>query len=393
MPTREIAFSDLTTADLIVDAIYKGGSAPNVSADPLQRLLPVGNSGGFRYKGRGSGSGIANCPLIALFSTEDEPNWPDHLDVETGRFIYYGDNRRPGHQLHDTPRGGNRLLEQMFDALHSANRTAIPPLFIFTTTGVGRDVRFRGLAAPGAPSLQAADDLLAVWKTEKGSRFQNYRATFTVLNVPCVGRQWITDILSGQPLSTNAPQAWTEFVAKNAYDVLAAPRALAHRKPAQQRPHTSAGIQIIEAIHHHFEHRPFDFEKCAVELARMMDQNVVDCDLTRPWRDGGRDAVGFYRIGPPSDPIRVEFALEAKCYKLSKGNGVEQTSRLIARLRHRQFGIFVTTSFLNEQAYQEIRDDAHPVIVLSSGDIVQLLASKGYATVAAVQQWLRATFP
>jgi Restriction endonuclease AspBHI N-terminal len=255
--------------------------------------------------------------------TEDEPNWPDHLDVETGRFTYYGDNRRPGHQLHDTPKGGNRLLQQVFDDLHSGKRAAIPPICIFTSTGNGRDISFRGLAAPGAPSLQALDDLVAIWKTANGSRFQNYRATFTVLNADHVGREWISDILTGQPLSKNAPSAWWQFVSSVAYNVLAAPRALAYRKPSQQKPVTATGVQIIEAIHQHFQNRPYDFEKCAVELARMMDRNVVDCDLTRPWRDGGRDAVRFYRIGPPSDPIRVEFALEAKCYKLANGNGGE----------------------------------------------------------------------
>jgi hypothetical protein len=241
--------------------------------------------------------------------------------------------------------------------------------------------------------LQASDDLVAIWKTAGGSRFQNYRATFSVLSAESVGRQWIDDILSRQPLSTNAPAPWNKFVANGTYHLLAAPRSLAHRKRAQQKPATPAGMLIIEAIRQHFENRPYDFEKCAVELSRMMDQNVVDCDLTRPWRDGGRDAVGFYRIGPASDPIRVEFALEAKCYKITSGNGVKQTSRLISRLRHRQFGIFVTTSFLHEQAYQEIREDAHPVIVVSGGDIVQLLASKGYSTVEAVRQWLRTNFP
>ena len=396
MPTaHEVAFADLPTSDLIVDAIYKGGAATNVGADALARLLPVGNSGGFRYRMRGGVGGIANCALIALFSTEDEPNWPDHLDVETGHFTYYGDNRRPGHQLDDTPRGGNRLLQQIFAELHGspANRPALPPIFIFTGTGVGRDVRFRGLAAPGAPGLQSTDDLMAIWKTAKGSRFQNYRATFTVLDVATVTRAWITDTLAGQPLSANAPTPWLEFVNGGIYRPLTAPRAIAHRTPSQQKPSNATGVQIISVIHKHFDQRPFDFERCAVELARMLDPNVVDCDLTRPWRDGGRDAVGFYRIGPPSDPIRVEFALEAKCYTLKNGNGVKQTSRLISRLRHRQFGIFVTTSFINEQAYQEIREDGHPVIILSSGDIVQLLASKGYATVPTVQQWLATTFP
>ena len=125
----------------------------------------------------------------------------------------------------------------------------------------------------------------------------------------------------------------------------------------------------------------------------MMDANIIDCDLTRPWMDGGRDALGFYRLGPASDPVKVEFALEAKCYKLESANGVKHTSRLISRLRHRQFGIFVTTSFLDDQAYKEVREDNHPVIILSSGDIVRILASKGYSTMQDVQDWLTALFP
>jgi hypothetical protein len=59
-------------------------------------------------------------------------------------------------------------------------------------------------------------------------------------------------------------------------------------------------------------------------------------------------------MSPPSDPIAVEFALEAKCYAPTHGVGVRETSRLISRLRHRQFGVPVTTSYLDDQAYREI---------------------------------------
>lgn len=49
-------------------------------------------------------------------------------------------------------------------------------------------------------------------------------------------------------------------------------------------------------------------------IARMMDSNIIDCDVTRPSRDGGRDAIGSYHIGTPWDAVKVDFALEAKCY-------------------------------------------------------------------------------
>ena len=61
--------------------------------------------------------------------------------------------------------------------------------------------------------------------------------------------------------------------------------------------------------------------------------------MTRSRRDGGRDAIGKYRIGVDKSNILVEFALEAKRYKLDDSVGVKETSRLISRLKHREFGI------------------------------------------------------
>jgi len=56
--------------------------------------------------------------------------------------------------------------------------------------------------------------------------------------------------------------------------------------------------------------------------------------------------IKAHLLGPASDPVAVEFALEAKCYAANHGVGVRETSRLIFRLRHRQFGVLVTTSYL-----------------------------------------------
>jgi len=46
-----VSFDHLESADLTVEAVYLGGAQKNVGDDPLARLLPVGNQGGFRYKG------------------------------------------------------------------------------------------------------------------------------------------------------------------------------------------------------------------------------------------------------------------------------------------------------------------------------------------------------
>jgi len=79
----------------------------------------------------------------------------------------------------------------------------------------------------------------------------------------------------------------------------------------------------------------------------------------------------------PPIPSPSTFALEAKLYDLSgSGVGVAEVARLISRLRHRQFGVLVTTSYVAKQAYQEIRADQHPVVILAGRDIVDLLRGK-----------------
>lgn len=120
---------------------------------------------------------------------------------------------------------------------------------------------------------------------------------------------------------------------------------------------------------------------------------MISYDLTRPWADGGRDAMGEYRIGWDENSINVEFALEAKCYSMGHAVGVRETSRLISRLRYRQFGVLVTTSYVHRQAYQEIKEDRHPVIVISARDIVRILKQAGYGAEETVQQWLKSKFP
>src|SRR5262249_46793565 len=118
-----------------------------------------------------------------------------------------------------------------------------------------------------------------------------------------------------------------------------------------------------------------------------------DVDVTRPWRDGGRDAVGSYFLGPPADRLGVEFALEAKCYQLGNAVGVREMSRLISRLRFRQFGVFVTTSYFNDQVYKEVRQDKHPVVLVCARDIVEVLRSKGMGNISKVQDWLESRYP
>lgn len=388
--TKQFNWEELENADLVVDGIYKGGRSANAGDDPLPRLIGVSNQGGFRYLGS------LDAPrLIVLTSSFNNPDWPDNLDLETGILIYYGDNKRPGCALHETPRNGNKLLQNMFNAVHSnpSHRVEVAPILVFGKAGSFRDMVFLGLAVPGTPELTAMEDLVAVWKIAGGQRFQNYKASLTVLDIPCVSRDWLNDVKLGNPLSKNCPAPYRNWIKSGVYVSLKAKSSVEHRSKNEQIPETEHSLMIIRVIHEYFKDSPVLFEACAANITQLMDKNFFSFNLTRPSRDGGRDAIGLYRIGHGDSAIFVDFALEAKCYNLRNSVGVRELSRLISRLRHRQFGVIVTTSYIGSQAYREMKDDGHPIVVISAKDIVDILALAGLNRVNDVKRWLDSNFP
>jgi hypothetical protein len=149
----------------------------------------------------------------------------------------------------------------------------------------------------------------------------------------------------------------------------------------------------LRQIREHFEGRETDFETCAVEIWRFIAPATGECTVTRPSRDGGRDAVGTYLLGPAADRVSVEFGLEAKCYRETNSIGVKEMSRLISRTRHRQFGVFVTLSYFAKQVYEEVREDGHPIAMICGRDVVEALRQKGYGDLDRVREWLDNGFP
>lgn len=387
----ETEFGDLPEADLVVDKTYRGGRAGNTGDDPINRIVPVGNQGGFRFKGSVLQRTVR---VVVLYTSGEDLDWPDELDPSTGDFTYYGDNKKPGKGLHKTPRAGNLLLRDMFAAARGGQeaRRGVPPILLFQKAGSGRDVLFRGLLAPGSPRLDADEELVAVWRTTADMRFQNYRAHFTVLKTPVVSRAWLNEVLSGDPLGPNCPPEWSAWVKGRIYQALEAPRTVVVRSRADQLP-SGRDRWVLQQIHAHFAPAPDRFEHMAADLWIAMEPRVRAVDVTRPSKDGGRDAVGQLGLGPMEDPIRLEFAMEAKCYAPDNGVGVRMVSRLISRIKHREFGVFITTSYIAAQAYEDVRSDGHPVVFVTGRDIVKLIKGKGLGTPAQLQQYLDTRFP
>ena len=193
-----------------------------------------------------------------------------------------------------------------------------------------------------------------------------------------------------------APDVWKKYIRKgrDGIEALKAPKILKIPSKYDQLQSDVEGMKCLEAIRNHYLHdinNPQGFEACATNIVSKMDGNFVDFTLTRPWRDGGRDALGFYSIntgGKVNHPLKIDCALEAKCYSKDTAVGVKQMSRLISRIRYRQFGILVTTSFVDNQAYSEVVEDGHPILIVTATDIASILRFNAINS-SNIDQWLK----
>lgn len=389
------SFEELEGADLIIDCIYEGGNQKNAGDDPLHKLFPkCGTQGGFRKVNRKDNS--KKPAYIILYTSMVELEWLDYIDEETGKFRYYGDNRKPGAEITNTKLKGNKLLEEVFDTLNSGKSLKdMPPFFVFKKTGHGRNVQFLGLAAPGNPDISPDEDLVAFWRTMDGKRFQNYRAYFTILDtgIEPISQDWLVSLIDNHENNLKyAPAVWKEYIEKgrNGINALKADKLIDIPNKEKQLECDEEGKKCIDIIYNHYKDNPYAFENCAIDIINKMDSNFNNIKPTRHVRDGGRDGIGTYVIstgGKINRPLEIDCSIEAKCYDKNNGVGVKEMSRLISRIRHRQFGILVTTSYINNQAYKEVLEDEHPILLVTASDIAAILRHNSITT-KNIDKWL-----
>lgn len=187
-PNR-IPFKEIKGSGLYVDTVYEGGDDKNISSEVLSKLLHVGNSGGFRKCMKTvDGKKTKDVAYVCIYTTGEELEWRDELDRTLGRFTYWGDNRKAGNPLTKTKFGGNEFLQDIFSKLALNLREHIAPVFVFQKY-CGRDVMFCGLAVPGDRRINPQDALVSVWAQNNIGRYQNYKAVFTILDIPYIDQR------------------------------------------------------------------------------------------------------------------------------------------------------------------------------------------------------------
>jgi hypothetical protein len=339
----------------------------------------IQNSGGFRFKSKsGPVTNIENAAFVLLVSNFTEAEWPDSFDPETGLFTYYGDNRKPGHGILETKIGGNRLLDKVFRDLHTSRRDSIPPFLIFQSLKIDNSafMRFIGLAAPGAPSLTEVEDLVAVWRMYGQQRFQNYRSVFSILDEPTVPWAWLDDLVAGAipEESQHCPPSWKRFVKTGRPVLLQARAEFQPRSVDNQKPHSPIEQEVLNEL---LQLTDREFEFATAELIKLMDKRYVDLEVTPAVVDKGRDVTGFFLLG--HDWFQTRFSVLAEAKQWRNTIGVKPMSRLISRLRHKDIGIFVTTSHFHKQVQIEIHEDQRKIILISGGDAARILISREIA--------------
>ncbi len=384
---------------IIIDCVYEHGKPWSLSNDALSKLMKVKNVGGFRTK-----SGLK---YVVLYSTNSDIYWRDELDTEQGLYIYYGDNKQPGVDIH-TPYG-NRVLKDVFEYAESNElevRKKIPPFFLFESDREQGGVKFRGLLVPGYRGVNHFDWLTAVWaQLNEGGRFQNYKSMFTVLDTSTgsvespkdatIDIRWLKDLEAGKGFESKyAPLSWKNYIEKGIFKPLTITVNSMIRTKEQQLPEPGLKTEMLNYIYNYFIDKPTNFEAFALGITVLADDNIFDEEQTRPTRDGGRDGIGKYAIMKRlKTSLNTTFAVEAKCYEPNHSVGVKETSRLISRIRHRQFGVFVTTSFIAPQAYEEILEDEQPIAIISGSDIIDILFQNQITSMPRLILYLNNNYP
>ena len=217
-----------------------------------------------------------------MHNSFSDPDWPDVMDRETGTLTYFGDNKKPGGGLHQTGKRGNRVLRRIFEDAFAGldGRLRVPPTFVFARGGTGRAVDFLGLAVPGVSDALEADDLVAIWKTSGGKRFQNYRARFAILDAGQISREWIDSLIAGNEITEAAPDAWIDWRNTGRRRRLIAERSTEWRTKEEQFPSSRSDISLLKTITDYFADRPHDFEHCAVEISRIMLPDIATGPVT-----------------------------------------------------------------------------------------------------------------
>tara|TARA_A100001037_G_C15030657_1_gene580749 strand:- start:763 stop:1167 length:405 start_codon:yes stop_codon:yes gene_type:complete len=122
---------------------------------------------------------------------------------------------------------------------------------------------------------------------------------------------------------------------------------------------------------------PGEFENAIVRVFQDMAKTSMASHTIRPTRqvrDGGFDFEGEMELLPPLD---YKIPVKGEVKRWNNSVGVKEVSRLVARLRRGEFGVFVTTSYFTKACQQEVLHDGYPVELVHGLRLVKMMRGVG----------------
>lgn len=366
---------------------YTDKGNPHLEGDEFSGWLAVngrtiGMTGGIRPRSYLHSAGTtlpAYLVLVTAHIAGDYANpWHDIIDDRAGTIRYWGDAKHSDRQKLCDSFSGNRCLKGIYDELLVGDRSLLPPILHFSRPSTGQ-LLFNGLCALETMEL--------TWFEDRGRPIRNYRYGLSILDIEFVSVDWLKSRViatSKAAVKNGGPDVWRDYV-RGRTRRRQLWKANVRSTEAQLPRVGSADQKILGQL---VGLSPKQFEAVIVALFREMKTVEHSITQTRYVNDSGFDFFGSFTMPLPLG-YEVPFRGEAKRWK--QGVGVGEVSRLVARLRRGEYGIFATTSYYTRQAQEEVFEDAYPVKLFAAIDLVGFLRElKLIAGEDIRQEWLTA---
>ena len=299
--------------------------------------------------------------LVTAHIAGDYANpWHDVIDDRAGVIKYWGDAKYSERAKTCDDFSGNRCLKAVYDELLVGDRRILPPILHFSRPSSGKLV-FNGLCALEAMEL--------TWFEDKGRPIRNYRYGLSILEDEFVNVDWLRHRVisaSKDSLMDGAPEGWRDYVrGRTRRRQLWKTHVLDRNTQLPKRGSDDEKLlQQLVAL------PPEQFESVIVALFQEMKAVEHSISKTRYVNDKGFDFFGTFTMPLP---VGYEVPLRGEVKRWKQGVGPGEVSRLVARLRRGEYGIFVTTSYYTRQAQEEVFEDAYPVRLFAGVDLVRFL--------------------
>lgn len=352
-----------------IGKVYIDKGSPNDPRDEFLRHIKgplqkgIGMMGGIRVLRCVPASGANKMACIIMVSNAqrkpsglDNP-WQDDVDLVNGKILYWGDAKwHPTKRLNDFK--GNKILEGIFQEQTRDRRDSIPILF-FQKPAVGF-VKFCGLCVmDGCRIERFLHDEIPV---------PNYRFQFKILDLDKLKLDWIHE-RARYLTDKKAPDVWMKWIKTGKIVEYKVWRTRIKSKN-QQQPTTREDKEVLNKLGTLFSPREFEF---AIEDILKHGAEIEGIEMTRMTADGGFDFEGTVSL--PAFDHQIAFLGEVK--KWGNPIGPKEISRLAARLRKGQFGVFITTSYFTKQAQEETYQDDYPIKLIPGSELVKLMKKRG----------------